>query len=347
MINKENSTLQSLIVHHVGSKLNEESIRLSKSELVIDDGLEELLLTFFLSPFKSEEYFNLSGDGDGTKNQVYASVSKIFDNPETLYDESVALANRLYYQSTYPKAKGGEFYVVYLEVEVSSGEYCEVVGLFFSENKTTFLKVFPKGDNYSITSDEGVNINKIDKGCLIFNMEKDKGYLVSMIDNTIKGNDPHYWADDFLGVSPRKDDFYKTQNMLSLCKSFVADKLVEEYEVSKADQADLLNKSVKFFKSKESFDLDEFATEVIQQPEIIESFKKYKNEFQREWDLDVPDSFDISGDAVKKQARVFKSVIKLDKNFHIYVHGKRDFIIKGFDKSTGMHFYQLFFEEEN
>jgi hypothetical protein len=178
-------------------------------------------------------------------------------------------------------------------------------------------------------------------------MEKDKGYLVSMVDNTIKGNDPHYWADDFLGVCPRKDDFYKTQNMLSLCKSFVADKLVEEYEVSKADQADLLNKSVKFFKSKESFDLDEFATEVIQQPEIIESFKKYKNEFQREWDLNVPDSFDISGDAVKKQARVFKSVIKLDKNFHIYIHGKRDFIVKGFDKSTGMHFYQLFFEEEN
>ena len=41
------------------------------------------------------------------------------------------------------------------------------------------------------------------------------------------------------------------------------------------------------------------------------------------------------------------SVLKLDKNFHVYIHGKREYIEKGFDEEKGMHFYQLFFEEES
>ena len=38
-----------------------------------------------------------------------------------------------------------------------------------------------------------------------------------------------------------------------------------------------------------------------------------------------------------------KSVIKLDKNFHIYVHGGEGLIRKGYDPETGMAFYQLYF----
>ncbi|MDR0687903.1 MAG: nucleoid-associated protein, partial [Prevotellaceae bacterium] len=59
-----------------------------------------------------------------------------------------------------------------------------------------------------------------------------------------------------------------------------------------------------------------------------------------------PERFGISEAAVKRQARVLKSVIKLDKNFHIYVHGRREYITRGYDEKTGLHFYQLFFREE-
>lgn len=54
----------------------------------------------------------------------------------------------------------------------------------------------------------------------------------------------------------------------------------------------------------------------------------------------------FSDAAVKKQARIFKSVIKLDKNFQIYVLGDNQYIKKGFDEETGMHYYQLFFKDE-
>ena len=56
--------------------------------------------------------------------------------------------------------------------------------------------------------------------------------------------------------------------------------------------------------------------------------------------------FEISPQAVRYSKRFIKSVIKLDKNFHIYVHGSRDRINKGFDPEKGLNYYQVYFDEE-
>jgi len=56
--------------------------------------------------------------------------------------------------------------------------------------------------------------------------------------------------------------------------------------------------------------------------------------------------FEISNKAVKKQARVFKSVLKLDKNFHIYIHGDKKLIERGTDE-VGRKFYKIYYEEES
>ncbi|MDR2511118.1 MAG: nucleoid-associated protein, partial [Bacteroidales bacterium] len=55
--------------------------------------------------------------------------------------------------------------------------------------------------------------------------------------------------------------------------------------------------------------------------------------------------FVISDSAVKKQSRTFKSVIKLDKNFHIYVHGDSNLIQQGEDDKG--KFYKIRYQEEN
>ena len=61
--------------------------------------------------------------------------------------------------------------------------------------------------------------------------------------------------------------------------------------------------------------------------------------------VDLEDRFEISADAVKKQARVFKSVLKLDKNFHIYIHGDREKIERGVDDS-GRKYYKIYYDQE-
>jgi hypothetical protein len=65
-----------------------------------------------------------------------------------------------------------------------------------------------------------------------------------------KGAETQYWIDDFLHVRQRKDEYYNTQQTLSLCKNFVKDELPQQVDISKADQIDLLNKSIGFFKGK-------------------------------------------------------------------------------------------------
>jgi len=346
MIYCENSAIRGVILHYVGNKINDEKIKFAKSALNTNEFINSLLVRYFIASFKSNEYFNLYHESDLLLNEIFVYVSKIFDNPDSLFEQSVNLAKHLYEQSIHPKIKGGEFYTVYFKDCIIDGITTDAVGLFKSENKDTFLKVYPSGDGFEIESEKGVNINKLDKGCLIFNIEKDNGYVVAVVDNTNKGAEAQYWIDDFLHVRPRKDEYYNTQNILSLCKNFVTKELPQQFEVSKADQVDLLNKSVQFFKEKESFDMGEFVNEVIEEPDLIDSFNNYKKDFQKEREIDLSDKFIISESAVKKQARSIKSIIKLDKNFHIYVHGNRDLIEQGVDEK-GRKFYKIYYNEES
>lgn len=346
MIDYIKCNIKDVCTHWVGNK-QEDLLHLSKYKIEIkDDFLPNALIKYFFTSFKTEEYYNFYHESNLKFNEVYTLVSDIFDNPDNLHEHSVSLAKHLYQQSNHPKIKGGEFYTVYFNNCVIDGETVDVVGLFKSENKDTFIKVLPNGERFEIESEQGININKLDKGCLIFNINRENGYTVAVVDNTNKGDQAHYWVDDFLHVEQRKDEYYNTQNMMSLCKKFVTKGLPGQFEVSKADQAELLNKSVKFFKEKDNFDMEEFTQQVISQPEVIDSFNKYKSDYAQERDIEIADSFSISDSAVKKQSRILKSIIKLDKNFHIYVHGNNQYIKKGFDPQTGMHFYQLFFKEE-
>ena len=120
--------------------------------------------------------------------------------------------------------------------------------------------------------------------------------------------------------------------------------LPSEFEISKADQAETLNRSVQYFKDNDEFSIQEFTETVLEHPEVIESFQSYKERYQTERDIEIGDSFAISNDAVKKQARSFKSVIKLDKNFHIYVHGDRRMIEQGEDEKG--RYYKVYYNEE-
>ena len=180
---------------------------------------------------------------------------------------------------------------------------------------------------------------------MIFNTNKENGYLVAVVDNTNKRAGAHYWIDDFLHVRQHKDEYYNTQNVLLMCKNFVTKELPKYFDVTKADQADLLNKAVKFFKEKGSFNIEEFLNEVIARPEVIDSFNNFRENYQQDRDIKISDDFDISDTAVKKQARSLKSIIKLDKNFQIHINGDRAMIENGED-SKGKY-YKVYYKEES
>ncbi|MDR1181050.1 MAG: nucleoid-associated protein [Bacteroidales bacterium] len=337
--------IQQLILHKVGNKNNEEGVLLSNAPIVIDESMMDVLLDYFLLSFKSEEHFNFYHEDGLEHNEIYRIASEVFEDNERLFEHSTALAQHLYDSSTHPKIKGGAFYIVYFKNYFINNQATDAIGLFKTENQDIFLKTLFSEDNFAIQMEQGTNVHKLDKGCLILNIEKEKGYIISVVDNISKGGEAQYWTDNFLSLCQRQDEYYNTQNILALTKDFITKELPQQYEVSKADQADLLNKSVNFFKGNDSFNMENFTNEVIQEPDVINNFTNFMSNYQQEHDWDIADNFAISDSAVKKQARVFKSVIKLDKNFHIYVHGNRELIEQGVDE-TGRKYYKIFYKEE-
>lgn len=339
------SIIDLLFVHRVGNKFEEEDYFISKKGVKINEELSNLLSHYFLSSFKSEELYQFKHDIELPFNEVYTCVKKVFENPEALYDQSVNLAKHLYNQSVHPKIKGGEFYVVYFRDCILNGDYMDGIGLFKSENKDVFLQVEQRIEGYDIETKNGVNINKLDKGCVIFNSNEESGYVLAVIDNTNKGNEAQYWKDSFLEIVQMNNEFHQTNQFLGIAKQFVTKQLGEYFEISKADQIDLLNRSVNYFKKHDTFEKEEFETEVFANENVIESFRKFDQHYRQEHELDLSDSFEISVQAVKKQARIFKSILKLDKNFHIYIHGNRELIEQGTDEN-GRKFYKIYYETE-
>lgn len=337
--------IDNIIIHKVGNKLNEEQVIFSEDQIEFSSEKEIILQNYFLNSIKPEEYYKFQHESDMSLNEIYVYASRIFLDKTNFIEDSKYIAKHLYKYSEHPKIKSGDLYVVYFVDFLINDEKVDAIGIFKSENKDTFIKVKKDINQFELLIDTGANASKLDKGCIIYNLEKESGYLVSIIDNTSKsGIEARYWKDDFLYVKHRKDNYFHTQNTLSLCKNFVTQALPQS--ISKADQVDILNKSVKYFKENESFDMAAFSKEVITNPDLIEIFNRYKSEFELARELAILENFEISESAVKKQARSIKSVIKLDKNFHIYVHGSRELIQQGMDED-GRKYYKIYFEEEN
>lgn len=339
--------IQQLILHKVGNKLNDEKVSYSKSLISIDLNMNILLNKYFFSTIRNSEYYNLYHESDLFLNEIYVYVSRIFDEHGNFLNDSKNIANHLYEKSEHPKIQGGDLFIVYFSNCQVDGKPVDAIGIFKSENKDTFIKVKGDVNGFQISLDSGANINKLDKGCIIYNVEKEKGYLVSIIDNLSKtGLEAQYWKDDFLHAKSRKDEFFHTKNIINLCKNFVREHLSENPGILKADQIEFLNETASFFKGNSNFEINEFSRQVCKGEDIHESFINYIKVYETEKEEKIAESFQISQDAVKKQTRSLKNIIKLDKNFRILVDGDRRMMKKGFDEELGLYYYTLYFKDE-
>ncbi len=347
MFNFSQASIQSLAIHKAGSKAAGGSVVLAQSLIQIpDEDVLNLLKAYFLTPFKQPEFFSFAHETDLEMNEVHSYAQRIFANTDVLLEQSQNIAKHLFNSSNHPNIKEGELYVVLLTDCVIEGELVDALGIFKSENKDTFLKVYQQSDTFGLEQHQGINIRKLDKGCLIFNTEQDFGYKVVAIDNTNKNDEARYWKDAFLGVKPREDDFYQTSGHINLCRDFVKDILVNDTTIDKTEQVAILNKTRDYFAKSDTYSQDDFEENIISKPEIVEQYREYKDAYQAEMGCNLKDSFTISVDAAKQAKKVFKSVIKLDKNFHLYIHGGRDRVEKGFDHEKGLGYYKLFFDAE-
>lgn len=347
MINFENCEIDNIVIHHIGNKYEGGELRVSGACFLPEDpDVLQLLKNYFLAPFKKDAFYNFTAyEGELRNNPMYEAVNRVFAEPGEFYDKSVEIAGHLFEQSNNPNIKPGELYVVYFKNCLVEEGVCDAIGIFKSETKDTFLKIILNRNTYELQQESGINIKKLDKACLIFNVFPENGYKAAVLDKT-NFKEAVYWTTDFLGVQPSNDSYFQTTQYLNLCKDFVKDIYNKENDVPRADQIDMLNRSINFFKEADVFSEDRFKEEVVREPEVIRAFEDFRKQYEAGKERPLQDSFPISDFAVKDEKKYFRHVLKLDKNFHVYIHGQRKYLEKGYDTARDMNYYKLFFREE-
>lgn len=353
MVDLSQVTLDQLVIHKVGNKMRDEGVFVSPSLYQLTDAnLEELLLKYFLSSFKNKVFQKFFHETDLHLNEMYMYASQIFIQTESFYEQSIHMLKHLYEKSTHPQIKSGEFYVAYFNDCRIGERSVEGIGIFKTETKETYLTVTQYATEFLLGSNRGINVKKLDKGCLILNDESPDGYRVLIVDAVNKGaQEAQYWKEEFLRLTQVEDEYYHTENCLDICQDFVENIYGQMHEADKKDQVLFMNQAIAYFDQHEVFDMEDFAREVIQEPQLVEQFKEHKELYELNQGLPPVDSFAISSPAVKQAKRKCRNLIKLDTEIEIKLKNpaveiEQQFIERGFDEAKGMQFYKIYFNQE-
>lgn len=344
-------SLEKTVVHKVGNKVRNEGTHTSKELLSVnDENLKEILLKYFLSSFSFNVSYNFTHNVDLNFNEVFTYANTIFENNEIFLDQSINILNHLYQKSTHPKIKEGEFYMTYMKNCLVNGFTVDAVGIFKSENKDVYLKVNQKmNSEFEINYDRGVNVNKLDKGCIIFNTGAQNGFTVFSVDAASKSSsEAQYWKEDFLNIKTIQNDSFQTDTFLKICNEF-SEKLPQNIDnVHLEKKVDFINKAINYFSNETEFNERMFEEHVLIEPEYVASFQEYKRTYEEKHELKPLLKFNISEPTVRKAKKNFKNLIKLDTNIQIKLEKSEDlrYLERGYDEEKRMHYYKVFFNNE-
>lgn len=349
MVDYSAINIDKLIIHKVGNKSKKIENQTSSKLCYINDDLSTNLINYFFTPFSKEiEVNKLHHHADLKLNDLYSYVDKLFNKNANFLEISTNILSHLYEQSEHPHIKTGEVMIAQFSDIIFDDKLTNAIGIFKIERRQRYFKFTDDQKSLGINVNEGVSSKKLDKGCLIIDIEANDGYRVLSVDNN--NYDTEYWKNKFLKVEYVKDFFYKTANYVDFVKSFSQDVL--EQNKGKDEQIAFLNKSMNYLSDNEDFNIDEFANEIFEEPNQRKEFFDYKNQFEKDKETEVHDSFEISQNSVKAKKRSIKSLIMLDTNIQIKLdsndpEANQQFIEKGFDKVRGMKYYKVYFNTES
>lgn len=349
MINLYPTQIETISLHRVGNKNKSEGVFLSAEPFSLNDETTGLLKEYFFKPFrdKEENYFRFTHDVDIEFNEIFKIATNIFADPDSTHANSKRIATHLFEQSEHPHIKSGEVYVAYLSGIMLDNQKVDAVGIFKSELKHDFLQFEEKGSNLDIVIQQGININKLDKGCLIFNANKEDGYKILSVDSN--RYDTKYWLENFLDVEALADENFYTKNYLKFCQNFAKDVVLPAED--KQQEVLFMNRAVNHFAKNDSFEESNFLNEVMDNPEFIPEFKHYKTEKGPKYSIEDVSNFDIANKAVSDVRKKIKNVINLDTNIQIKMdfinpESAQKFVEKGWDEERQMYYYLVYFNKE-
>jgi hypothetical protein len=349
MINLYNTQINSLSLHKVGNKSRNEPIFLSNEAYRLNDEITPLIKEFFFKPFreKEENYFQFANEVDLEYNDMFVFASQIFDNPEMIHDASKLITKHLFEQSNHPHIKNGEVYVTYLTNVSIDNNVVDAIGIFKSEMKNDFIELNENESHLDMILKQGISLDKLDKGCIIFNYKKEEGYKILTVDSN--RYDSRYWLEHFLGVDAFHDENFLTKKYLKFCQDFGKEVIAPAED--KKEEVMFMNRSMNYFAKNDDFEETAFLNEVLDNPDLIPEFKSFKVDKGEKYSIEDVSSFPISNSAVTEARRKFKNVINLDTGMTIKMdfinpESAEKFIEKGWDEEKQMYYYLCYYNKE-
>ena len=348
MINLFNTHIENLSIHRVGNKRRNEALFLSEQPYGLNDEIMPLLKEYFFKPFrdKEENYFQFAHEVDLEYNDMYNFATEVFNNPNEIHNVSKKITKHLFEQSNHPHIKNGEVYVTYFTNVSIDNNVVDAIGVFKSEIKTDFLQFEEKETNLEMILQQGINLNKLDKGCIIFNHKKEEGYKILTVDSN--RYDARYWLEHFLSVDAFQDENFMTKKYLKFCQDFAKEVVLPAED--KQQEVLFMNRAINHFAKNDSFEETNFLNEVMENPEFIPEFKNYKVDKGEKYSIEDVTNFPIANNAVSDIRRKIKNTIILDTNVQIKLDfvnsdSAEKFVEKGWDEEKQMYYYLVYFNK--
>jgi hypothetical protein len=344
-----------LVLAKVGHPQRDEPLQTSKQVFPVAEADQAALTALFLKPFKSLSGYRFHHHSSLDQHELNSCAKAIFTSPDGLLEKGCDIAKRLYTKSNHPNIKSGDLCISFVnDIEVD-GELTQGLCILKSESVVPFLSISTKDGDLQLHTEEGINPEKIDKGCLILNHHPHKGYHVLTFDRS--GSDSRFWVRDFLGVVPVTDSPFLTHKFTDMAVAFAT----QEEKVKKEKGANddtppwetctAAKEALAYFEEKEQFSLQEFEEQVLRTPEAVAKFAEHRSKVEEEQGQRFEDSFEISKKDVSKAKKRIGTVVKLDTGVEIHV--KPSFVSqpepvleRGFDEAKGMKFIKVFFNED-
>lgn len=347
-----------LVLAKVGHPQRDEPLQTSKEVFKIAEADQETLTAIFLKPFKNLTAHKFSHHASLDQHEMNNYSAAIFASDEGLYEKGCEIAKRLYAKSNHPNIKSGDLCISLIKDIEVNGEMTSALCILKSESVVPFLSISTRDGDLQLHTEQGINPERIDKGCLILNHLPQKGYHVLTFDRS--GADSRFWVRDFLGVVPITDSPFLTNKFAGMAVSFL-EKEKKEKKAEKSTPVDddtppwedtgAVREALTYFEEKEQFSLQEFEEQVLKTPEVKAKFAEHRAKIEEETGHKLEENFEISKKDVSKAKKKLKTVLKLDTGAEVRLKpdlaAKPESVLEyGFDEGKKMKYIKIFFNED-
>jgi hypothetical protein len=317
-----------------------EPVQCSKAPCQLGEEDSVFLAAIFLKPFRSLDPHRLHHHSHLSGNELHTYAQAIFNDPARLPETGAHIAQHLHARSHHPNIKPGDLCVALVQGITWGEDTVQALCLIKSESQVPFLQISLRDGDLRLTTEQGIYPEKIDKGCLILDVEPEEGFIVYLFDKA--GGDAQFWKRDFAGAVPLKSPDYLTKRYSQLCVAFAEKGLPEEAPA--AERVEVARRAIGYLQDHEEFDLATFREEALPEPALQE-------QYEEETGTELEDQFQVSKKEAKKAKKRLKSRLKLDVGVDLkfssgFIDQSERLLERGFDEEKHMQFVKVYFHRE-